>query len=56
MAPGHQLTISASRRLLGSDGTATLAGLERDGLAHRDGARLNLGGRAAPERPTTIER
>jgi A/G-specific adenine glycosylase len=55
-APGHQLTMEAARRLAGSDGTATLAGLERDGLAHRDGSRLNLGGRAAPEPPTTIER
>jgi A/G-specific adenine glycosylase len=55
-APGHQLTMDAARRLAGIDGDRTLDGLERDGLAHRVGARLRLGGRAAPEPPTTIER
>jgi A/G-specific adenine glycosylase len=55
-APGHRLTMVAARRLAGSDGATTLDGLERDGLAHRVGAQLMLGGRAVPEPPTTIER
>jgi A/G-specific adenine glycosylase len=55
-APGHQLTMDAASRLVGSDGAATLDGLERDGLAHRAGARLMLGGRDGDPPPTTIER
>jgi A/G-specific adenine glycosylase len=55
-APAHQLPMHVASRLAGSDGAATLDGLERDGLVHRAGARLRLGGRAAPDLPTTIER
>jgi A/G-specific adenine glycosylase len=54
-APGHQLTTAEARRLAGSD-AATVEALERDGLAHRVGAWLRLGGVATAQPPTTIER
>jgi A/G-specific adenine glycosylase len=44
-APGHQLTLAEAMQVAGSDGT-TLEALERDGLAHRIGERLRLGGLA----------
>jgi A/G-specific adenine glycosylase len=54
-APGHQLPMHVASRVAGSEYAATLDGLERDGLVHRAGARLRLGGEAAPDVPTTIE-
>jgi A/G-specific adenine glycosylase len=54
-APGHQLPMHVARRLAGKGSAATLDGLERDGLVHRDGARVTLGGRATADLPTTID-
>jgi A/G-specific adenine glycosylase len=54
-APGHRLTMAAARRLTGSDGAATFEALECDGLTHRSGRWLMLGGRATSDPPTTIE-
>jgi len=52
-APGHALALTAARRLVPTPHLERiLDGLERDGLAHRSGGRLRLGGRAEP--PATI--
>jgi len=51
--PSHALSVSAARRLLPEDAFGrVVAGLERDGLLHRTGRRLLLGGR--PEGAATI--
>jgi hypothetical protein len=53
-APSHALTLYAARRVVGAasfDGV--LGGLQRDGLVHRSGGRLRLGG--SPEATATIE-
>ncbi len=48
-APGHALGLPAARQLMqGPHLERILGGLERDGLAHRSGGRLRLGGRAEP--------
>jgi hypothetical protein len=47
--------MAEARRLADSD-TATVEALERDGLVHRAGARLVLGGVATAQPPITIER
>ena len=45
-APGHSLTLAAARRHCpGGDFQRIVDGLDRDGLAHRSGGRLRLGGR-----------
>jgi len=47
--PSHALSLPAARRALPSDAFArVVAGLERDGLIHRAGRRLLLGGRPDP--------
>jgi len=52
-APGHMLTVAAARAAVGEPAhQRILTGLERDGLVHRSGRRLHLGGR--PEPPATI--
>jgi A/G-specific adenine glycosylase len=53
-APGHQLALAAASTVAGVHAAATFEALERDGLAHRAGERLKLGGRPAPHPPTTI--
>jgi len=53
-APGHSLTLAAARRHCpGGDFQRIVDGLDRDGLAHRSGGRLRLGGRE--ESAATIE-
>jgi A/G-specific adenine glycosylase len=48
-APSYALSIAAARRLLPADDFARIvARLERDGLLHRAGRRLQLGGRPDP--------
>jgi len=52
-APGHALTGAAARGVIGDEVYPRIVGgLERDGLVHRSGRRLLLGGR--PEQPATI--
>jgi A/G-specific adenine glycosylase len=52
-APGHALTDAAARGVIGHEVYPRIVvGLERDGLVHRSGRRLLLGGR--PEPPATI--
>jgi A/G-specific adenine glycosylase len=53
-APAHSLTLAAARRLCpDGDFQRIVDGLDRDGLAHRSGGRLHLGGRE--ESAATIE-
>jgi A/G-specific adenine glycosylase len=48
-APGHSLTLAVARRHCpGEDFQRIVDGLDRDGLAHRSGGRLRLGGREEP--------
>ena len=48
-APDHSLTIRSARALVaGATFDRLLVGLERDGLAHRTGGRVVLGGRPEP--------
>jgi A/G-specific adenine glycosylase len=47
-APGHALSVTAARRLTGREPRRIIEGLERDGLVHREGRRLLLGGRPEP--------
>ncbi len=48
-APAHALTLAAARRILPESAFERIvAGLERDGLLHRSGRRLHLGGRPEP--------
>jgi A/G-specific adenine glycosylase len=48
-APGHSLALaSAGRHCPGGDFQRIVDGLDRDGLAHRSGGRLRLGGREEP--------
>ncbi len=52
-APSHTVGIAAARRLVPADVFGRIvAGLERDGLLHRSGRRLRLGGR--PDSAATI--
>ena len=54
-AAGHAITLARARRLVGPDRLPRLAaGLERDGLVHRSGRFLRLGG-AARRGPATID-
>ena len=51
--PRHRLSLTAARRLVpAASWQRIVAGLERDGLAHRAGGHLHLGGR--PSRAATI--
>jgi len=53
LAPRHALTGAAARGMVGDEVYPRIVGgLERDGLVHRSGRRLLLGGR--PEQPATI--
>jgi A/G-specific adenine glycosylase len=48
-APDHAVTMRTARTLLPGDAVDRIvAGLERDGLLHRSGGRLVLGGRREP--------
>ena len=48
-APGHRMRLSAARHLLDDRLEPALGGLESDGLVHRSGKSLRLGGRPAGE-------
>jgi len=47
-AAGHNLTLATARRHCPADFGRIVEGLEREGLAHRSGGRLLLGGRKEP--------
>ena len=48
-AHGHAITLAAGRRILPEPAfERVVAGLERDGLLHRSGGKLRLGGRPEP--------
>jgi A/G-specific adenine glycosylase len=53
-APGHALPVAAVRAGLDGDLARLLDGLERDGLAHRSGELVRLGGRRDGSAPSTI--
>jgi hypothetical protein len=48
-SPGHAVTVRTARTIVPADAVDRIvAGLERDGLVHRSGGRLVLGGRREP--------